>query len=92
MARKFRRPDTGPVAPPGVTLHFRSADHYADWSQERGTAVAVQMIDGVIASAADEKFAALANALIEANVGGVEPNKTAAILAMRQFFNLSRKA
>jgi hypothetical protein len=93
MTKKWKRPADEPVPPPGITLHFRNADHYSEWRQELGVGLAVQMVEGITASANTEKWTELTRALVEAmpeDEGG-EHNGTAAILALRRFFNIRGK-
>lgn len=90
-----RRPFTKGERPlpsePGVTLHFRNSDHYAEWLNQRQMVKAVQVIEGVSSSAGVERYTALRDALIEALEEPEQFNEAQAIVAMRQFFKLGGK-
>lgn len=82
-----RHRDDGRPTEPAVTFQFRSVEHYQEWMHTKGVAKVVQVIEGVSASAGEDRFFALRDALVEAS-SGAEFDSAQAILAMRKFFNL----
>ena len=64
-----RHRDDGRPTEPAVTFQFRNVEHYQEWMHGKGIQKVVQVIEGVSASAGEDRFFALRDALVEASSG-----------------------